>query len=163
MLTMKIKHILIILAILLVFAIVVMICIPEKELQQDSANQITLDHRIIYPSENETTTSQNNITSQKTQNETKGSIWDKIGIDPDDVYELKPSKDSDKDIIIEGFECAHLGCPALTYYVGDNSSKIYYKCDCYLAEKISKENLVCLQDKTIAEALGYSECAACRS
>lgn len=53
--------------------------------------------------------------------------------------------------------CIELGCDAGTKYVGSKNSDKFYTCDCYYADRIKPENIVCFTSKQEAEADGRTE------
>ena len=56
--------------------------------------------------------------------------------------------------------CTEKGCPENAIYVGSINSDKYYECDCYYAERILPENIICFTDDSDAQNKGYvrSEC-----
>ena len=56
--------------------------------------------------------------------------------------------------------CLELRCPEDSIYVGSLNSDKYYACDCYYAQSILPENLICFSSDTDAISQNYikSEC-----
>lgn len=57
-------------------------------------------------------------------------------------------------------ECAQLGCPSNTLFVGSAGSDKYYECKCGWAKTINPENLVCFSsdEQALSQDRVKSEC-----
>ena len=57
--------------------------------------------------------------------------------------------------------CIELGCDEITIYVGSKNSDKYYTCDCYHADRILTENIVCFSTDEEALNQGYIKIEDC--
>jgi len=51
--------------------------------------------------------------------------------------------------------CTKLGCSEQSLYVGSINSDKYYECDCYYADRIKPENIICFVNEADAQSKGY--------
>ena len=53
--------------------------------------------------------------------------------------------------------CVNKGCPERNIYIGSINSDKYYACDCYYADTILPENIICFSTDSEAIEMGYTK------